>query len=171
AGPDVAAYLELFSKSNKKQLAQIVHPKLPREYFLMLNRAMHHTKLYKNASATCLGEIQNPDFVSFVADIMVRCERISWAICLGRYQDRVIVSIRTTRSKGGAGSFLRRLIGKRGTAGGHGMMAGGQIPCSTMEHEKCTQLEEELIGDFLTKLGYKEIGQMTPLLVPEPIHD
>jgi nanoRNase/pAp phosphatase (c-di-AMP/oligoRNAs hydrolase) len=169
--PDIAAYLSLFHKSNKRHLAQIVHPKLPRDYFITLSRALHHTRIYKNAIATCLGEVQNPDFVSFVADVMVRCERISWSICLGRYADRIIVSVRTTNVKGRAGSFLRRLIGKRGTAGGHGMMAGGQIQCPTMEHEKCTVFEEEIVKEYLAQLGHKEVIQMTPLLVPEPIHD
>lgn len=168
---DIHAYLALFPKSNKKQLANIVHPRLSREYFITLNRALHHTYVYKNALATSLGEIKNPDFVPFTADFMLRCERISWAICLGRYRDKIIVSVRTTNSKGEAGRFLRKLIGKRGTAGGHGMVAGGQVACTTMEHEHCTKLEEELIQDFLKGLGYKEAGEMTPLLLPvEPIH-
>lgn len=165
---DIQAYLALFPKSNKKLLAQIEHPKLEREYFITLNRAMHHTKIYKNAVATSLGEIDNPDFVPFIADFMLHCERMTWAICVGRFKDRVIVSIRTTNIHGRAGKFLRQLIGKRGTAGGHGMVAGGQVICD-MDHEKCTALEDELIGDFLKKLGHDEGVEMTPLLVTEPI--
>ena len=166
---DIKAYLALFPKSNKKDLASIVHPKLSRDYFITLSRALHHSHVYKNAIATTLGEIKNPDFVPFIADSMLRMERINWSICVGRYEDRLVVSIRTTHTKGGAGRFLRQLIGKRGTAGGHGMIAGGQIRCSTMEHDECTRVEEELIQDFLKKLGYKDVSEMTPLLSPEPI--
>ena len=50
------------------------------------------------------------------------------------------------------------------------MIAGGQIACTTMEHEHCMAVEEELVRDFLKKLGYKEAGEMTPLLTDEPIH-
>ncbi len=167
---DIQAYLALFPLSNKKSLALIEHPRLSKEYFITLNKALHHSLVYKNAVSTSLGEIKNPDFVPMIADFMLRLERMSWALCLGRYKDRVIVSIRTTHTKGGAGRFLRRLIGKRGTAGGHGMIAGGQIPCPDMEHDACTTLEEELVQEFLKKLGYKEISQMTPLLVEEAIH-
>ncbi len=167
---DIQAYLTLFPKSNKKLLANIVHPKLPREYFITLSRALHHSLVYKNAVATTLGEVPNPDFVPFIADFMLRVERINWAICLGRFNSRIVVSIRTTNTKGRAGLFLRQLIGKRGTAGGHDMIAGGQIPCGSLDHEGCTNLEEELIQNFLKKLGYKEIGEMTPLLAAEPIH-
>ena len=163
---DIQAYLALFPLSNKKLLAGIEHPKLSRDHFITLSRALHHSFLYKNAIATSLGEISNPDFVPFTADFMLRCERISWSLCLGRYKDRIIVSIRTTNAKGEAGRFLRRLIGKRGTAGGHGMIAGGQIHCTTMEHEHCTKLEEEIIQGFLKKLGYKDAVEMTPLLLP-----
>lgn len=167
---DVQAYLSLFPLSNKKLLASIVHPRLPRDYFVTLSRALHHSMVYKNAIATTLGEIQNPDFVPFIADFMLRVERINWAICIGRYKDRLVVSIRTTNVKGNAGMFLRRLFGKKGTAGGHGMIAGGQIPCGSMDHEGCTKTEEELVRNFLRKLGYKDIGEMTPLLAAEPIH-
>lgn len=166
---DIQAYLALFPTSNKKMLAGIEHPKLPREYFMTLNRALHHSFVYKNAVATSLGEIKNPDFVAFIADFMLHLERISWALCLGRYKERIVVSIRTTNVRGEAGTFLRRLIGKRGTAGGHGMIAGGQVLCEGMEHDRCTQVEEELVRDFLRKLGYKEVGEMTPLLTTEPI--
>ena len=166
---DIQAYLALFPKSNKKLLASIEHPRLPRDYFITINRALHHSFIYKNAIATSLGEIDNPDFVAFIADFMLHCERISWSLCLGRYKDKIIVSIRTTNTKGEAGRFLRRLIGKRGTAGGHGMIAGGQIVCPDMEHERCTKIEEEVIEDFLKKLGYKEAVEMTPLLTTEPI--
>lgn len=165
---DIQAYLGLFPISNKKHLAAIEHPKLPRDYYVVLNRALHHSFIYKNAVATSIGEIKNPDFVAYIADFMLRVERINWAMCLGRYKDRIIVSVRTTNSKGDAGNFLRRLVGKKGTAGGHGMIAGGQVQCASMEHERCTKIEEELIQDFLKKLGYKEVSGMTPLLAVEP---
>lgn len=167
---DVQAYLALFPLSNKKMLANIEHPKLPRDYFIVLNRALHHSFIYKNAITTSLGEIENPDFVAAIADYMLRLERISWTMCLGRYRDKIVVSIRTTNTKGEAGRFLRSLVGKRGTAGGHGMIAGGQITCcSTMEHDKCTEIEEEITRDFLKKLGYSGVEEMTPLLTTEPI--
>ncbi len=167
---DIQAYLALFPKSNKKLLASIEHPKLPRDYFTTLNRALHHSFIYKNAVTTSLGEVKNPDFVAFIADFMLKIERISWSMCIGRYKDKIIVSVRTTNTKGDAGNFLRRLIGKKGTAGGHGMIAGGQIICETMEHDRCTKVEEELVQDFLKKLGYKDAGEMTPVLTTELIH-
>ncbi|OGW92042.1 MAG: hypothetical protein A3D28_02105 [Omnitrophica bacterium RIFCSPHIGHO2_02_FULL_63_14] len=167
---DIQAYLALFPVSNKKQLSLISHPKLPRDFFLTLNRALHHSFVYKNAVATSLGEISNPDFVAYTADFMLNLERMNWSICMGRHGGRVVISIRTTSQRGQAGIFLRHLVGKRGSAGGHEMIAGGQIPCEDLDHEKCMQLEDELIKQFLKKLGYGDVAEMTPLLVEEPIH-
>lgn len=167
---DLQAYLALFPQSNKKILANIVHPRISRDTYMTLNRALHHSVLYKNAIATCLGEISNPDYVAFIADFMLRCERVNWSMCLGRFKDKLIVSIRTTNVKAQAGRFLRSLLGKKGTAGGHGMIAGGQVSCEKFEHDDCIKLEEELIQNFLKKLGYKDVKEMTPLLTAEPIH-
>lgn len=167
---DIEAYLALFPVSNKKHLANIQHPKLSKDFFMTLSRAMHHSAVYKNAIATSLGEIKNPDFVALIADLTLRLERMSWSMCLARYKEKILVSIRTTNQKGRAGQFLKKLIGKRGTAGGHEMIAGGQIHCQSMEHDRCTKIEEELIQGFLKKLGYKDVSETTPLLSSEPIH-
>lgn len=166
---DIQAYRALFPIANKKQLASIQHPRLPRDYYITLNRALHHSFIYKNAVATSLGDIDNPDLVAFVADFMLRLERMNWSLCLARHEGKVLVSIRTTNQKGQAGHFLRRLLGKKGTAGGHEMIAGGQVQCSSLDHDRCSELEDEIIRDFLKKLGYKDAGDMTPLLTEEPI--
>ncbi len=167
---DLRAYLALFPRSNKKLLASIVHPRLSKDYYVTLAKALHHSKVYRNALATHLGDVSNPDFVPFIADFMLRAERINWAICTGRFNNKLVVSIRTTNRNGHAGTFLRRLIGKRGSAGGHDMIAGGQMPCGSLDHDGCTKMEEELVQSFLKKLGYKDMGEMTPLLMDEPIH-
>src|SRR3989338_7680829 len=46
---DLQAYMTLFPKSNKKLLASIRHPRLSRDFFITLNRALHHSFVYKNA--------------------------------------------------------------------------------------------------------------------------
>ena len=110
---DMAIYLALFADASKKMLSRIENPKLPRHYFLTLNRALHQSYVYKNAVVSYLGDIVEPDFVPIVADMLLRCERISWSLCMGKYKTKILISIRTTRRKSDAGNFLRKLIGKR----------------------------------------------------------
>lgn len=162
---DMHTFSALFTMSNKRLLSKIENPKLPPRYFRTLNRALHHAYLYKNAVVSTVGDIPEPDFVSIVADLLLRCERVSWSLVMGRYQDKILISVRTNREKVHAGNLLRRLLKKRGLAGGHGMMAGGQIPCGGMKDQEMDALEKEITGSFLKTLGYKEPGDMTPLLV------
>ena len=164
---DAKIYSSLFATANKKILSQIENPKLPRVYFKTLNRALHQATVYKNTIVSNLGEMRMPDFVPIVADLLLKCERMSWSLCMGRYDNKILVSIRTTQKNGNAGVFLRKLIGKRGTAGGHGMLAGGQITCASMSDSTCDPIEKDLKMRFLKKLGYKEGGEMVPLLVED----
>lgn len=166
---DLAAYVALFPKINKKALSKIEYPRLGRPYFLSIDKALHRALIYKNAIVTTLGEISNPDLVPLVADFLLRFERMSWSMCLGRYNRRIIVSIRTTRQRAQAGALLKRLVGRKGDAGGHEMIAGGQVYCSKIENEdKCNELEQELIQGFLKRIGYKDVDEMTSLLADEP---
>ncbi len=164
---DMAIYLALFADANKKTLSQIEFPKLERHYFSTLNRALHQAYVYKNAVISYLGEIAEPDFVPIVADLLLRCERMSWSLSMGRYKSQILFSLRTTRKNSDCGNFLRALIGKRGTAGGHDLIAGGQIPCADLNDEACENVQKDIAAAFLKKIGHKDAGEMTPLLVQE----
>lgn len=164
---DAQVYSALFVHANKKTLSQIENPKLPRDYFKTLSRGLHQAEMYKHAIVSNLGEISVPDFVPIVADLLLKCERVSWSLVTGRYKDRILVSVRTTRRQGDAGRFLRRVVGSLGTAGGHDMMAGGQVPCKSTDDSSCDSTEKEIQARFLKKLGFKEDGELVPLLVDE----
>lgn len=166
---DMAIYLALFADASKKTLSRIENPNLPRHYFMALNRALHHAYVYKNAVISYLGDVVEPDFVPIVADLLLRCERISWSLCMGTFKGKILISLRTARKKANAGNFLRRLIGKRGTAGGHDMIAGGQVPCSEMTDEGCEAVQKEIAALFLKGIGHKEVTEMTPLLIQEGV--
>jgi len=55
---------------------------------------------------------------------------------------------------GGAGRLLREMLRERGTAGGHGRMAGGQIDVAGLTDFEIEALEEELFGRLLVLLGF-----------------
>ncbi|MFT5207510.1 MAG: nanoRNase/pAp phosphatase (c-di-AMP/oligoRNAs hydrolase) [Candidatus Omnitrophota bacterium] len=162
---DTSIYSTLFPIANKKILSQIENPKLPKTYFKTLNRALHHSSVYKNAIFSTLGEINAPDFVPIVADLLLKCERISWSLCIGRFDNKIYLSLRTSVKNVNAGSILRRLVGKKGTAGGHDMLAGGQIICDSMSDSDCDQTEKDVKLRFLKRFGYKEGGEIAPLLL------
>ena len=67
------------------------------------------------------------DLTAEIADFLLRLRRIQWVISIGQYHEDMILSVRTRDRQGGAGLLAKDIVGKRGLAGGHGMMAGGHV--------------------------------------------
>jgi nanoRNase/pAp phosphatase (c-di-AMP/oligoRNAs hydrolase) len=144
--PDRDAYLRLFPVANKRLLYEISHPKLPAEHFLTIHRGLENTTIYGKLLVVNLMAISFPDVVAEVADYMVRMEGIETVLCMGHFKDGVILSMRTTSHLLNAGEIIRRLVSGRGTAGGHGMMAGGRL--TNVPFDPATLKEAE---NFLTR--------------------
>lgn len=125
--PDREAYLNLSPLTNKKLLYEITHPKLPVEYFLTINTALENTKIYGTLLITNLFHVSFPEVVAEMADFLLRLERIETALCMGQYNNEMILSMRTIRHDLNTGEIIQRLVSGLGTAGGHGMMAGGKV--------------------------------------------
>ncbi|NTW03956.1 MAG: phosphoesterase, partial [Oscillochloris sp.] len=60
-----------------------------------------------------------------IADLLLRLEGKTWALCTGIFDDRLDLSSRTTNTRAEAGSLRHRLVAGRGKGGGHGRTAGG----------------------------------------------
>ena len=90
--------------------------------------------------------MKHPDLTAEMADLLMRLQGACWVICMGAYKDSKIPAVRTRRRRGGAGNLAQDVIGERGTAGGHGAMAGGHItlgselPETIAEHIKIRAL-------------------------------
>jgi nanoRNase/pAp phosphatase (c-di-AMP/oligoRNAs hydrolase) len=164
---DTSAYLSLFPLTNKKHLARIERPSLPRSYFQVLGRSLQGASTYRNVVVARLGAVQVPELVAEVADLLVRLERITWSLCMAWHEDRLVLSIRTTNTRARAGRLIQRLVGRRGRAGGHNMLAGGWMEGSGWDQEEKSKLEEELAARFLRLVGHKEAAAMRPLIEQE----
>jgi nanoRNase/pAp phosphatase (c-di-AMP/oligoRNAs hydrolase) len=157
---DINSYTSLLPKINHRNLSQIIHPPLRKEYFVDLHRAIENAFCYKNVVGTYLLNASYPDIVAQVADLILKSEGRTWAICLGVYNDILYISVRTSNIKGRCGMVMRRLVGKRGTAGGHEMIAGGRILLNGKQTLDIQDLIDEVILDFFQVLGHK--GEIQP---------
>ncbi len=155
---DREAYLDVVPVSSFKKLSMIYHPRLTWEYFEVIQKAIARTQRKRHVIYCNMGEISNPDFVHQVADLLLRVERKSWSLAMGRSDGILYFSLRTTKTKARAGKLLRKVIGKRGTAGGHEMMAGGRIEYGKISPAEADALEEEVIQKFLSLVGVKTNG-------------
>jgi nanoRNase/pAp phosphatase (c-di-AMP/oligoRNAs hydrolase) len=144
-------------------LARIEHPRLPRSYFRVLDRALHSAFSYRNVIGSRLGEVETPDSVAEIADFLLAHERMGWSIVTGRHGGQLYLSLRAIRGRG-AGGILRELLRGRGTAGGHGRMAGGQVDLEGLTPFEVDALEEELLQDLLALLGFRGKAEFRPLV-------
>jgi nanoRNase/pAp phosphatase (c-di-AMP/oligoRNAs hydrolase) len=104
-------------------------------------------------AVSLLFDMQRPDMVAEVADLLMRMENVSWVVCLGIYEDLGVMSVRAADSNAKAGRLVRIIAGRNGSAGGHNTMAGGRIhlPNKTPA-ERIAELHA-LVPRFLKELG------------------
>ncbi len=160
---DLESYLRLYPKVRKLIMARIENPRRPRSYFAVLDRALHQAISYRNVIGTRLGDVDTPDSVAEIADFLLAHERMGWSVVTGRHGGQLYISLRAIRGRG-AGRLLRELLRERGTAGGHGRMAGGQVDIAGLTSFEVEALEEELLARTLQLLGFRGRAEFRPLL-------
>jgi nanoRNase/pAp phosphatase (c-di-AMP/oligoRNAs hydrolase) len=153
---DRDVYFRLFQQADSRLLFEITHPKVPLEYFRILGDVTQKTMLYGHSAVTYIGKISNPDLVAEMADLVMRLEGVTWALCMGVYKTTLILSLRTNQESGGAGQMIQRLVRGLGQAGGHGMMAGGKVAQCPKDRTSRLNLVAILRDRFLNELGLQD---------------
>jgi nanoRNase/pAp phosphatase (c-di-AMP/oligoRNAs hydrolase) len=146
---DVAAYFGLQPRIDVEALVQIERAEVPAEYFNSFARALQSTRLYDGVAITELGPMRYPDLAAEVADLLSRLEDARWVICLGTFRENLIVAVRSRSQRHGAGRLARVMVGDRGTAGGHGSYAGGQVAIGDDRPEELKGLLLQRALEFL----------------------
>jgi hypothetical protein len=90
-----------------------------------------------------------PDLTVEMARLLLRLEKSRWVVCMGVHQDVLILSVRTQSPTGRAEELVQAIVEDEGTAGGHGPMAGGQVPLKGREPEQVVRLLWERVLSVL----------------------
>ena len=130
---DVAAYAYLQPLLDVEILAEIEHAQVPIDYFRNFDMALRAVRTYNGVVIAYLGAMNYPDMAAETAEFLLRLKGSQWVICFGRYEDVLNLSIRTRQWQGESGRLAQAMVGRDGTAGGHGLMAGGQVPLKQQE--------------------------------------
>jgi nanoRNase/pAp phosphatase (c-di-AMP/oligoRNAs hydrolase) len=162
---DFNAFNYLSPLTNPRVVAQIERPPLSSEYFEDYERGLARTTVHRDIAISCLGKIHSEAIIPELADVLLRLEGVSWSLCVGERNDLLILSMRSTSRLHKAGTVIRRLVGKAGSAGGHREMAGGQIPVAGMTEEEKGDLSRKLIRRFLKLLDRERVH---PRALAEP---
>lgn len=157
SSPDRKAYQQLLSLSNNRILFDIAHAKVPSNYFLTFNQALESARIFHDVLVFNLYEVEHPDIVAEMADFLLRMEGVSVVLGMGCCNKEGVLSLRTDREDLFAGRLIRQVVKGLGTAGGHGMVAGGQIRPMVGNHAVQKELENTLIKRLLQALGYEPV--------------
>lgn len=133
---DAAAYYYLQPQIDVKGLAGIEQARVTTHYFKSLDKALRNALFYNGLIISNLSDVDYPDLVAEIADQLLRLENVRWVICVGVFNQTLIISVRTRFRKDNATKLVQTLAQLGGTTGGHGTIAGGQIPLSGQSQEE-----------------------------------
>jgi len=156
----------LYPMTNKRMLSEIQRGSVPREYFRLLAEALKNARTCGNAIVTSLGEIENPDMIGEVADLLLREDTTTWTMSMGLYDGKMMISVRSSEKGSKAGEVVRKLVGRKGTGGGHQSYAGGQVPVEHTSRTRLAEMEKTLREKFFRLIGADK-HQDTSLTAPE----
>jgi nanoRNase/pAp phosphatase (c-di-AMP/oligoRNAs hydrolase) len=136
---DVAAYFYLQHRIEVDALVEIERAQVPAEYFRRMDAALHTARIYGDVVISYAGPMRRPDLAAEMADLLLRLQGMRWALCMGVYKDTLILAVRSRARRGGAGTLAQFMVNNEGSAGGHGTMAGGQIPLQGADPQEVAQ--------------------------------
>ena len=147
---DEVAFLELLHTLDHQELSRVELAGLSREYFQSFSRGLQAARVFGQVIVVRLGLVTQPDFTAEMADILIRFQDAHAALCLGQHGDTLHISLRTELTGQHAGKTIQQLIIPPGKAGGHGTMAGGQIP---LQGKNIEPLLADIEHRFLAVMG------------------
>lgn len=153
---DLDAFNYLLPKIAPRTLAGIENPSVPKSYYLKFANTISHSVQYGDAMVSYMGILNNPDVTAEMADFLLRMENIRWTLCMGEFNDDLLLSIRTSRRGSMAGNVALRVVRGLGTGGGHEKAGGGKIGLEGMEAEERAEIAKKITERFLKVLGLKD---------------
>jgi len=162
---DVAAYSTLLNRCSLKILGQIKNAALPRAYYAYLAEAVAGAQTYGRVSWTHLNNVEQPEIVAELADLLVRMERITWAFCTAFHRERLLISLRSELPDPRCGLLLHRLIPPgKGSAGGHGQCAAGYMDIAGVSDEDRVKMKDELVARVVAAIAGRPAEAPRPLV-------
>lgn len=166
---DRRALTHLFPLIDPRQLTAIEHARVSRHHFEILRRAIDHAVVYGDLVLSEIGRVESPDDVAESSDELIRLENIRWAAALGQHNGDLYISLRSGGRSAEAARVLRRVVGRMGSAGGHGEMAGARVPLKRPATESTPEeTRERILERLLEVLGGKGREGKPLLRIAEP---
>ena len=145
---DVAAFQNLFDQADTRKLARIRRAPLPADYFEMLHESLENCIVAGNTVISVIQNSKNPDIFAEIADLMLRLDGIRCSVCYGRYEETILLSVRTVDARSNAADRVMRVVRRLGAGGGHRTLAGGQIPAGAEPENRLAAVHQRILRVF-----------------------
>ena len=146
---DIVATQFLYPYVGKRALAEIETPRLKASYYQLVGEAVESAIVCDDVVISILPQVPYPDAVAELVDLLVRLEGALWALCVAPCGPYLQISVRSNDRDARAGEMLASLL-PPGTAGGHGMVAGGRV---TLDGGDWQAVSCEIAMALLRELG------------------
>ena len=158
---DVRAYFHLQPRVDVEALAKIETAQVPVDYFHSLDSALHSARIYDGLVIAYLDHMDYPDQAAEIADLLLRLQDSKWIVCCGIYDSALMISVRSRSRRVSAQVVVQALVADDGSAGGHGALAGGQIPIGNQDAK---QVFEVVLKRAKKLLGIPERDPGQPII-------
>ena len=153
---DDSALQFLYPLANKDMVSRIRNARLPQGYFECMLHALQSSFIYDKLIISWVNDLAHPELAAEVVDFLIRFEEVDYAVCAGVYQDKLVLSMRTSLRNVAAGDLLRHVVGKMGKAGGHDRRAGGTVYLPSTSASAVEQTQAEIRRRLLRALRIEE---------------
>jgi nanoRNase/pAp phosphatase (c-di-AMP/oligoRNAs hydrolase) len=164
---DVAASIFLYPRTDPTAISRIRHARVPRGVYRSIHEGLERAWSRGDVVFVPLGTLEYPDLVAQLADLFLRVHGVDWVIAAGLYKESLLISVRAHRPDAHAGDLVQGVVGDRGSAGGHGEMAGARIDLAGVPDADANRLIADVFDQFAVALG---VGGLSPesLIGPTP---
>jgi nanoRNase/pAp phosphatase (c-di-AMP/oligoRNAs hydrolase) len=152
---DNIALSSLTLLADTRMLYEMRYVDLPQSYYLCYSSGLASAMYYENAITAHLDTIDSQEKPAVIADFLLRFEPIQWALVTAVYENRLVVSLRTSANKLSAADMIRKLLRGQGDGGGHRTKAGGFMPLENATPAEIERKRALLRRRYLRALGIK----------------
>ncbi len=164
---DVAASVFLYPRTDPAAISRIRHARVPRGVYRSIHEGLERAWSRGEVVFVPLGDLDYPDLVAQLADLFLRVHGVDWVIAAGRYKESLLISVRAQEPDAHAGDLVQGVVGARGSAGGHGEMAGARIGLSPeASSDEADGLIDGLFEEFAVALGVEALAPESLIASP-----
>lgn len=124
---DKKTFITLFENIYHQKMYRISHPMHDCHSLTYYWQAIKSATIWNDTVESFMGSIPVPDSTAEIADNLINIHGMRFSLVSGFYNKTLYVSLRIRNARRDAGVILRKIVGRKGSAGGHGFMAGAQI--------------------------------------------